>query len=785
MRKSSETWLFTFLLIVVLPLLAYSAYSNTFCSPLVLDDTHSFVDEPKVYIPSYNKDSLIRLSETKFGIKRYLPMLSFSVDHWRGRGHLSTYHVTNLLIHLLVFLALIFMLKMIFRTPRAVWGEISGFENYLIFFAAALWLLSPLQTNAVTYVVQRMTSLMTFFFMLSLACYLVARIEITKARPLRLKTASFFLFSFISAICSFISKENSAMLPVVILATEFFLFDPSTLKSWLCKKRVLLFLVPLFFIACIFCFTVILPHILDGYSIRRFTLSERLMTELRVVVLYASLLLLPLPSRLNLEHDVQLSTSLFSPITTLFSFLLILASLVTIWRLPRKYNLFRFGLFWFLINLVIESSFVPLEMMFEHRLYLPSVGFYLVCSILIFVLLRCCLSRISRENFKKIFLATSLLVAATFTLMTYQRNNAWSSAVSIYQDCVNKAPLKARNYAGLSKAYSVEKKYLQALKAAEKAIALSRDHYEEYWSASCNLLAAEMQVNGYESAVNRGEQLIADAPKITKKNAYPFFLTNLAIAYFKNGQYAKASSVMKDSLSYFLLMKDVSSIKSTSGRIMLSFKKELESDGEYENKKVQELVFVKMVDLFFSLRDNDKALLYCKAGLENFPESGDLIARREKIITLDLANQIQKKRGTLEENYFKQPFASRSHFFMAVIYAIQKYNLPFDWMLGPCFDQVEKLGDFQVDRFLMESWYYHKHGQPERALDLIHKALSLDPDYAQLWVNQGMYELALGNGESSIKSFNKALALYPGYPQKNMVKEMIKMAYKKNEAVGQ
>ena len=784
MGQSHKSYIVIFLILAVLPILALSAYSNTFHSPLVLDDYHSFVDEPNVYIPVYNREALIKLSQTKFGVRRYLPMLTFSFDHWRGRGRLSTYHVTNLAIHFASFLALIFMLKMLFRVPDAIGDDIAVYDDLIVLFVAGMWLLSPLQTNAVTYVVQRMTSLMTFFYFFSFACYLTARLEFLKDKPSVIKSVIFFLFSFGAAICAFISKENSAMLPVVIVAIELIFFEPSWFKYCLKNRKILMVLVVSGLVVGLLGAFLVIPHILEGYAIRRFSLSERLLTELRVVVAYMFILLLPLPSLLNLEHDVVVSTSLFSPVTTLLSLFFLFSLIVVVWRLPGKYNLIRFGFFWFIINLVIESSIVPLELMFEHRLYLPSVGFYLIVVLIFFIFIQRLLRGIDPGAQGKIFISLGLIVCAFFTFLTYQRNVAWGSAVSLYQDCVAKAPLKARCYAGLSKAFSLEKNYKGAMSAAEKSIELSRNHYEEYWSAACNLVAAEMQENGYQSACLRGEELLENAPESTKQNALPFFLANLGLAYFRNGQYTKALAKMEQSLRYFAILKDNASIEKTAKRIILAYKRFLEFEFmTFENlteTKERELSCAMIVGLFLSLHDYKRAELYCNSGLNAFPDDKELLKKRQEISAIEVANELQKSKGTLKEKYFLHPFRSSSHFMMATAYAIQKFGIPADFVLKYCLGRLAQQGSFPVDYKLLDSWYLYKKGRLDEALKLIKDALKIDPKYAQLWVNCGIYQLAEEDGDSALKSFNKALELYPDYPQKAKVQSMILMAEKKN-----
>ena len=114
---------------------------------------------------------------------------------------------------------------------------------------------------------------------------------------------------------------------------------------------------------------------------REFTLEERVLTQFRVVLYYLTLLVFPHPSRLNLDYDFPISKTLLDPPTTLIC-ILIIAGLIgySIWVAKRKPVLSYFIL-WYFGNLVIESSIFPLEMVYEHRLYLPAVGPFILFSI--------------------------------------------------------------------------------------------------------------------------------------------------------------------------------------------------------------------------------------------------------------------------------------------------------------------------------------------------------------------------------------------------------------------
>ena len=183
---------------------------------------------------------------------------------------------------------------------------------------------------------------------------------------------------------------------------------------------------------------VVLPKLLSGYAFRDFNLVERLLTEGRVVVWYMSLLLWPDPARLCMEHDPQISTSLFSPLTTLPALLLIAALIFLVIRFRRRFPVITYGIVWFFLNLVIESTIIPLELVFEHRLYLPSIGLYLSVAALLVTLFRRAAKRLPEAEFAKAACSLLFIGAACLALLTFIRNGAWENTVTIHYDAVDK-----------------------------------------------------------------------------------------------------------------------------------------------------------------------------------------------------------------------------------------------------------------------------------------------------------------------------------------------------------
>ena len=324
----------TALLFCFLLFLVCISYSNTLYSPFVLDDYSAFVDNKNLYLEDISLKSLSRLLRTRFGAARVIPLASFALDHHIAQGKsILSYHVTNILIHVLATISIAFLLAGLLQTGVAR-GALKFFRPaYMILAVCGLWALSPLQTNGVTYLVQRMTSMAALFYITACGFYVHARLA--KTSGLRF----LYFASFLLASCAaFFSKENSWILPLTLLLLEFVFLSPDAVLQLLRKSRWYHWLLIIIIVV------LLLPlagsyfqRLQVGFSGRHFTMPERLLTELRIVVLYMSFLLLPLPGRLNLEHDIPLSTSIAAPPTTLLSLLLILGLLWLAFFLRKKH----------------------------------------------------------------------------------------------------------------------------------------------------------------------------------------------------------------------------------------------------------------------------------------------------------------------------------------------------------------------------------------------------------------------------------------------------------------
>ncbi len=273
-----------------------------------------------------------------------------------------------------------------------------------------------------------------------------------------------------------------------------------------------------------------MPKVLSGYAYRDFNLVERLLTEGRVVVWYMSLLLWPTPARLSMQHDPQISTSLLSPLTTLPSLLLIGALIFLAVRFRRRFPVVTFGIMWFFLNLVIESTVIPLELVFEHRLYLPSMGFYLSVAALFVMLFRRAAKMLPEIEFAKAACSALLIGAACLGLLTFSRNGVWEDKVAIHYDTVEKAPGNPRANADYANTLCEEDRYEEAVGYAEKAIELGRKRREADSLAYNALIMALIKLGKTDEAIERCEKFLKSSGSDVEASALPHLCLNVAQA---------------------------------------------------------------------------------------------------------------------------------------------------------------------------------------------------------------------------------------------------------------
>ena len=498
-----------FILILAIGL---SIYSNVFHVPFLFDDARN-IQHPELRINEFSKDSIVNaLVGGELG-ERPISNLSFGLNYFFHGYELPGYHAVNIVFHILAGFFLYLLLQ---RTlHRAVNSSTRGHCKWIAELSALLWLVHPLATQSVTYIVQRMSVMAAFFYIVSIYLYVVAREKQevdTKSNQGGLSTLWIFLLSALSGCLAIGSKENAATLPAFIFLYEWFFFQD---LSWHWLKKKIPWLIGLVFIFGAFAYIYLNGHpvryVLNGCSSRDFTMEERLLTQPRVVWHYISLLLYPSPGRLVFDYNFPVSTAWLTPITTIVSFVGLCVALVLACILAKRERLLAFCVLWFLGNLAIESSFICLEMVFEHRTYLPSMFFVLFLVLLV--------HRLFRNN----IISSTLLVFVIlfFSYWTYERNKIWQDPVTFWHDSVVKQPGKARSHNNLGVALLEQDKLTQAKEQFKLAVGIDAT----YPAAVHNLGWVAFKENDLERAGRYFQEAISILPK------YVDAICNLAAVY--------------------------------------------------------------------------------------------------------------------------------------------------------------------------------------------------------------------------------------------------------------
>lgn len=323
--------------------------------------------------------------------------------------------LTNLIIHLLcayVIFVLVNEIHQFIYPSETTKHPVTS----IAFVVSAVWLLHPLHISTVLYTVQRMTQLSTLFVLLGVVAYLKARISYKKTSQ-----SSWWLYFFAWAVCfplGVFSKESALLFPVYIVLLEVFILSGKRVSTAMLVK-----LFGVLFVLGLGLLWVIWDWLQSGYAAREFTLSQRLLTEARIVCDYIGMILIPAQKNMSFMHDDYiLSTGFFSPIST-FVAIVFLASLFVFSLFIRKREpIIAFGVGLFFVGHLMESTVIHLELMFEHRNYLPSLGLILATTYAVRALMK-------EAGIKKLL---TVAVISLLSFSTWLRADTWSSNITLF-----------------------------------------------------------------------------------------------------------------------------------------------------------------------------------------------------------------------------------------------------------------------------------------------------------------------------------------------------------------
>ena len=406
------------LILLVALLVTAVVYAGGLNGPFLFDDHIHITQNRWVKIDSLGWLDLAQAWHSSFSAfpsNRPLAQLSFGINHALSGLDPWAFKTTNLAIHLLSGLLVYAFIRLVLRA-LAGGTTLSQRDTFVATAVAAVWLLHPMHVSTVLYAVQRMTGLSTLFTLAALSSYFWGRIRIAEERS----GALWILGAIPLAALGFLAKENAVLLPLLLLVSELTVLrgvSAGHQRRFVRAAWILMVALPLLAGAAYF-FTH--PGLLN-YDGRPFSLEERVLTQTRILWLYVQWLFIPDISAFGLFHDdIALSTGLTSPITTLISAIGLLGATLAALLTCRRLPVFSFAVLFFLAGHALESSVFPLEMVFEHRNYLPSVGLLFLLAYLVIV----SASGLKIANAARVL---GVLLLLSYTTVTYIRVNNWSN----------------------------------------------------------------------------------------------------------------------------------------------------------------------------------------------------------------------------------------------------------------------------------------------------------------------------------------------------------------------
>ncbi|OGL44563.1 MAG: hypothetical protein A2149_07640, partial [Candidatus Schekmanbacteria bacterium RBG_16_38_11] len=689
--------------LLLVAVLATIVYSNSFTASWHFDDYSSILD-------NYKTKSLLTSLRNVLSNPRGVCDLTFAVDYYFSETDVFGFHITNLAIHILSAFFVYLLIRFALTTQAEEgFNNSSGLLKNLPLIGSLLFVAHPIQTQAVTYIVQRYTSLATMFYLMALVFFIKARMNLIscKGKFFSRYHLPFYLYSLVCALLAMRTKEIAVTIPVILLLYDL-IFLKKTRQS---LKNTLLHLLPFFILLLI----ILIARVsYDGQNLAglgeaidrsfketpRLTRWENAITQINVVLTYMRLILFPVNQIVYYIYPI--SNSIFSHYTY-FSLLIHITILVAAILIAKKSKLVSFGIFWFFITISVESSIIPIrDVIFEHRLYLPSVGFVLFVAGLVLL----------KIEWKNVFYAFLLIVITIFSIATYNRNFVWKDDFTLWNDCLSKSKNNPRAYLNLGNFYLDKKLYDASIAKYRRALEI-----DPYYAEAHNNLGYAYELKGLSDlAVSEYRKALNIRPD------YPQARNNLGIFYYDHGKLEEAVSEFKTAL---MLKPDYPKVHKNIGDIY------------YDQKKLEDAIKEYQIALELN---------------PNFAEARN---------SLGIARTNQ---GRLEEavNEFRTALKLNPDYFDA------RYNLGMAYYSKRMFEsaiieyqtvlrQKPDIAEVHVNLGNI----YCNQGKLEEGIKEYQAALKIKPDSAEVHYNLGVAYRSKGLFNEAVEEFKNALKIKP------------------------
>ena len=454
---------------IFLLLLGTLVYGNHLKNPFQFDTVGYIFNENR--LANINEQLSINYLLEDF-FHRSLLQISIAFNAHLDGFNTFSYHLINLLLHLINSLLVYFITCRAWCYLKLVDNEsIENETRFVSLFTAVLFLLHPIQTESVIYIMSRSEVFAGTFY---LSAFLLFQVYLAKDGFSRIgyKVLVFFIILVIF-ILGFCVKQTLITLPFMLLL--YFIFgqkSESVCIRWLNRHKWRIGLITLTGIAILFHKLLTDESFLIGYSSAGEDIGRlNYMRTQPSVIFFYYLKLLVFPINLNIDPDILLLTDWWS--WNFFISLLGILGLIYFFYQFKEKRLLLYFIFWFLVVLSPSSSIITLnDLAAEHRTYLASYSYYAIAAFFLYKLSHL----VYPNNFKKgknLALVISIFISIIFSILTITRNQIWASEVSLWADTLKKSPQKLRPVINLAHAYSVPGTFDLAIEYYEKALVLN------------------------------------------------------------------------------------------------------------------------------------------------------------------------------------------------------------------------------------------------------------------------------------------------------------------------
>lgn len=543
-KKTLHEWGYWLIAPLVLVVMTLITYVNSLQYPFQFDD-----------IANISRKFAIRFDnpfQRWWGSARWVGEWLNTVNYKIGGFEPFFYRLFNLIVHIAAGLVAFYLILTLCSMAKRN-ALLQQYRLPIAFLTAALFLLHPVQTQTVSYVIQaRLEGLASLFVLLTI--FLFTRIQI--AQSWQQKIVLYFFFA-LSIFLSCGTKELVVVLPALLLLVDwFFICDQDGSRF---GKH---FAVHLFVFA-VFAFFV-WHHLGDRFTHdvlhlqastgnnRGNILTERpfdsimpyqyCISQFRVILHYITIFFWPF--NISVEYDWKLAPGFFSA-QVIFPFILLaLLFSFIVFSIFRKKNIgLSFGLSWFLISIAPRSTIIPSpELVCDYKTYLASFGMMFLLALLLVRIGLWIIENIQALppvfNQKHVQVIALGLLMIPVAVSSYSRNLVWETTVAFWEDNVKKAPNKARAHNNLGVALSEVGRFTEAIKCYERAIALDK----AYSDPLSNIAVAYSMINENDKAIEALKGAILICPN------YPEAYNNLGTLLLHKKDYANAEQILLNAI---------------------------------------------------------------------------------------------------------------------------------------------------------------------------------------------------------------------------------------------